>query len=330
MPSRHAGEIAALVTAVCWTASALSFETAGRKVGSAAVNLLRMPFAFALLSVYSLFTRGLPLPSDAPARAWVWLSASGLVGFVLGDLLLFRAFVVLGSRLSMLVMTLVPLFTALFGRLVMGETIPALKYVGMGITLVGIGIAVLERQTRPGTVAAAHARGRRTGTGIAALSENKGGSDRDRDVGAAVRPLSGVGLALGGAVGQAMGLVLSKHGMGIYNAFASTQIREIAAVTAYFILFTSLGLWPKVAGALKDRRSLLFISLGSFFGPFLGVAFSLLSVQRAETGVASTIMAIVPVLIIPPSALLLREKITFFELAGAFAAVGGVALLFLL
>jgi drug/metabolite transporter (DMT)-like permease len=314
MPLRHAGEIAALVTAVCWTGSALSFETAGRRVGSAAVNLLRMPFAFALLSVFSLFTRGLLLPSDAPARAWVWLSASGLVGFVLGDLLLFRAFVVLGSRFSMLIMTLVPLFTALFGRLVAGETIPVLKCAGMGVTLAGVGIAVLERGTRPGA-------------GTAALAGKKGGGDRDTR---AARPLSGVFLALGGAFGQAMGLVLSKHGMGSYDAFASTQIREIAAVTAYLLLFTSLGLWPKVAGALKDRRSLLFIALGSFFGPFLGVAFSLLSVQRAETGVASTIMSIVPVLIIPPSVLLLRERITLLELAGAFAAVGGVALLFLL
>jgi drug/metabolite transporter (DMT)-like permease len=301
MPTRYAGEVAALATAVCWTVSALSFERAGKKVGSAPVNLLRMPFAFVLLSLYSLFSRGLPLPTDAPAHAWVWLSASGLVGFVIGDLLLFRAFVVLGSRLSMLVMTLVPLFTALFGRLVMGETLPALKLAGMGITLFGIGVAVLERKN---------------GTG-----------DRYRET---ARPLSGVGLALGGAVGQAMGLVLSKHGMGSYNAFASTQIREIAAVTAYLILFTSLGVWPKVAGALKDRRSMLFISLGSFFGPFLGVAFSLLSVQNTEAGVASTIMSIVPVLIIAPSVLLFRERVTLMELGGAFAAVGGVALLFLL
>jgi drug/metabolite transporter (DMT)-like permease len=308
MPSRCAGEIAALVTAVFWTVSALSFETAGRRVGSAAVNLLRMPLAFVLLSIYCLFVRGLPLPSDAPARAWAWLSVSGLVGFVLGDLLLFRAFVVLGSRLSMLVMTLVPLFTALFGRLVMGETLPTRKLAGMGITLLGVGIAVLERKNGAPDRHTAIAR-----AGAAAPT----------------RPLSGVCLALGGAVGQAMGLVLSKHGMGSYNAFASTQVREIAAVAAYLILFTSLGIWPRVAGALKDGRSLLFTSLGSFFGPFLGVSFSLLSVQNAEAGVASTIMSIVPVLIIPPSVLLFRERVTLAETAGALAAVGGVALLFL-
>jgi drug/metabolite transporter (DMT)-like permease len=127
-----------------------------------------------------------------------------------------------------------------------------------------------------------------------------------------------------------MGLVLSKHGMGSYDPFASTQIREIAAVAAYLVLFTALGFWPRVTGAMKDRRAMLFVSLGSFFGPFLGVSFSLMAVQRAATGVASTIMAIVPVLIIPPSVLFFRERVTAAELAGALAAVGGVALLFLL
>jgi drug/metabolite transporter (DMT)-like permease len=327
MPWGFIGEIAALVTAFCWTVSALSFETAGKKVGSSAVNLLRMPFAFVLLSLYSLFTRGNPLPSDASAHAWIWLSASGLVGFVLGDLFLFRAFVVLGSRLSMLVMTLVPLFTALFGWLVMGETLAAVKFAGMGITLVGIGLAVLERKNGIGAGLAVLERKNRNGIparGPAARGAASG------EASAPFRPLSGVGLALGGAVGQAMGLVLSKYGMESYNAFSSTQIREIAAVAAYILLFTCLGVWPKVAGALKDRRSMLFISLGSFFGPFLGVAFSLLSVQNAEAGVASTIMAIVPVLIIPPSVLFFRERVTIRELAGAFMAVGGVAFLFLL
>jgi drug/metabolite transporter (DMT)-like permease len=232
----------------------------------------------------------------------------------------------------MLIMTLVPLFTSLFGRLVTGETIPAVKYTGMGVTLAGIGIAVLERGAGAGSAGVVDAgdctadsdgRASPYGTGKRGAG-NAGGSVR------ASRSLSGAFLALGGAVGQAMGLVLSKHGMGSYNAFASTQIREIAAVAAYIILFTSFGIWPRVVEALRDQRSLLFIVLGSFFGPFIGVAFSLLAVQRAEAGVASTIMAIVPVLIIPPSVLLLRERVTLLELAGAIAAVGGVALLFLL
>jgi drug/metabolite transporter (DMT)-like permease len=70
-------------------------------------------------------------------------------------------------------------------------------------------------------------------------------------------------------------------------------------------------------------------ALGAVFGPFLGVSLSLLAVQRTQAGVASAIMSIVPVLIILPSVLLFRERVTARAVMGAALAVGGVAVLFL-
>lgn len=67
----------------------------------------------------------------------------------------------------------------------------------------------------------------------------------------------------------------------------------------------------------------------TFFGPFLGVSFSLIAVKYTAAGVAATLMSIVPVLIIAPSVIFFREKVTFKEIAGAIIAVGGVALFFL-
>jgi len=64
--------------------------------------------------------------------------------------------------------------------------------------------------------------------------------------------------------------------------------------------------------------------------PFLGVAFSLLAVQHTTTGVASTIMAIVPVLIIPPAVIYFKERVSPKEIVGAILAVTGVAVLFIL
>jgi drug/metabolite transporter (DMT)-like permease len=72
-----------------------------------------------------------------------------------------------------------------------------------------------------------------------------------------------------------------------------------------------------------------FIALGSFFGPFLGISFSLLSVKYTETGIAATIMAIVPILIIPPSIILFKEKFTWLEIIGAVISVAGVVVMFL-
>jgi len=117
--------------------------------------------------------------------------------------------------------------------------------------------------------------------------------------------------------------------MGDYNAFASSQIRVLAGIIGFAVLFTFLGSWKNVARGFKNPKALFQLSTGAFFGPFLGVSFSLISVQHTSTGIASTIMSIVPILIIPPSIILFREKVTIKEVAGAFLAVGGVALFFL-
>ena len=300
MPIPHAGELAALGTAVCWVATALTFEAAGHRIGSLRVNLLRMPLAFLLLSLAAWASRGLALPTDATAHAWGWLAVSGLVGFTFGDLCLFRAFVVLGPRLSTLIMSLAPVFAAVLGWAVLGEVLGPLDLVGMAMTLTGIAWAVLDRE-RP----------------------VEGAGPRPR------RPVVGVLLALGGALGQGAGLVLSKLGMGDYPALAATQIRILAGTGGYVLLFTLLGWWPRIPEAISDRAAMFWTSLGAFFGPFLGVTLSLVAVKYTETGVAASVMATTPVLIIPIVVWLGREQVGLSGLAGALLAVAGVVVLFL-
>ncbi len=142
-------------------------------------------------------------------------------------------------------------------------------------------------------------------------------------------PLRGVLLAFGGAMGQAVGLILSKHGMGDFDPFAATQIRVIAGITGFSILFFPLRRWGHTGRAFKNPKGMVPTTIGAVFGPFLGVSFSLLAIQRTLTGVASTIMAIVPILMIPAAVILFHERVKLREIVGAFIAVGGVALLFL-
>ena len=298
MFTSHLGELAALGTAGCWTVTAMAFESAGRRVGSLSVNLIRLVMAFVFISLFCLITRGRIFPDDATPHAWLWLSISGLVGFCIGDLCLFRAFVLVGARISMLIMALVPPITALLGWVLLGEQLEELDWAGMAITICGVAWVVLERKKKED--------GRRSRL-----------------------PLWGILLAFLGALGQAVGLVLSKLGMGDYNPFAATQIRIIAGIGGFALLFSFVGWWPKAASALKDRGAFGRINLGAFFGPFLGVSLSLAAVQYTETGVASTIMSIVPVLIIPPAILIFKEKVSPRAVLGAALAVVGVALLFL-
>ncbi len=294
----HLGEFAALGTAFCWTITALSFESAGKKVGSLAVNYIRLIIGFLFLSSFTLIFRGKLLPTDATTTNWNWLLLSGLVGFTLGDLFLFQAFVIIGARISMLIMALVPPVTAVIGWLFLGENLTGLEILAMLITIGGISLVILERGETRRQVQFSH-------------------------------PLSGILFAFGGTLGQAIGLIFSKYGMGEYSPFAATQIRIIAGISGFTILFFFMRRWGKVFAALKNRAAMSRITVGSFFGPFLGVSLSLLAVQNTLTGIASTIMAIVPILIIPPAVFIFKEKLNLKEVVGALIAVAGVTIYFI-
>lgn len=304
MLSNYIGESAALATAVFWTITALAFESAGKKVGSLSVNIIRLSIAFVYLGIFSFIMRGEILPGGASAHNWIWLSISGLIGFVLGDLFLFQAYVVIGARISMLIMSLAPPIAAIAGWLIMDETMSAKNIFGMVLTFLGISIAIIARKGKDPD-----------GNGKNSLHFKY--------------PLKGILLALGGAAGQGIGLVLSSFGIQDYDPFAATQIRIITGLIGFIIVITYVGFWPRVKAAILNVSAMKRLSLGAFFGPFLGVSFSLLAVKYTTSGVASTIMSIVPVLIIAPSVFIMKEKVTWIEIIGAVFAVTGVALFFI-
>ncbi len=298
MFSFHIGEFAALFTAFCWTVTALALESASNKVGSVAVNLLRLALALVFLSIFSLITRNMLLPFDASCHAWIWLSISGFVGFVIGDLFLFKSFTIVGSRISMLIMTLVPPITALMSWLMLGEILSLFNIIGMILTIGGIALVIVNRKIDEKKFSISHSP-------------------------------KGILFAFIGAVGQAVGLVFSKVGMGNYNAFAATQIRIITGVIGFAIVISIWKKWRNVVSAVKNIPAMKRIFAGSVFGPFLGVSFSLYAVQHTNAGIASTIMAIVPILIIPPSIIFMKQKVTVKEIIGAVISVAGVALFFI-
>lgn len=294
----HIGEFAALFTAFCWTATALAFESASLKVGSIAVNLIRLMLAIVYLSIFSYLTRGIWLPIDASAKAWLWLSISGFIGFVLGDLFLFESYTIIGSRIAMLIMTLVPPMTAFISWLMLGETLTPFNLLGMGLTLTGISLVILTRKSGQKLFSVTHS-------------------------------IRGLLFAFLGAVGQSIGLVFSKVGMGSYNAFAATQIRIITGIIGFALVITLWKKWSNVGAAFKNTKAMKRIGIGSIFGPFLGVSFSLYAVQHANAGIASTIMSIVPILIIPPAIMIMKQKVSTKEIIGAIISVIGVAMFFI-
>lgn len=302
----HVGEIVSLATAVCWTVTGLAFQQATRRVGSLSVNIIRLFIALVLYMLVSFFVRnGMYLPFDAPTHAWIWLTVSGLVGFVFGDYFLFKSYEYISVRISMLVMALSPPFAAIIGYFALGEKLSFTALLAMLVTLSGIVLVVTERNKT---------------------------SVEEPGKGKKIRfsfPVKGLLFALLGTIGQASGLVLSKYGMNDYDVFAATHIRVIAGSVGYVFLITFVKRWPRVKAAASDGKAMRYMVLGAIFGPFIGVYLSLLSVHYTSVGIASTIMAIIPVLIIPPAIFLYHEKVTMKEIVGAVITVTGVALFFI-
>ena len=301
MIQNNLGEIYSLLVAVCWAITALSFEYAGKKVGSLSVNIIRLFIGFLFVGTYCYFTRGLFLPTDATPENWFWLLLSGIIGLVFGDLFLFRAYTIIGSRFAMLIMTLSPPLTAIFGRIILNEQMSSYSLLGMFLAVFGISLAIFGK------------------------SDGEKGDNKIK----LKLDAKGMLYAFLGAIGQALGLVIGKKGMGDYDPFAATQIRIIAGMVGFVFLVTILKRWGNVGKALKHKQGMKGILSGSFFGPFLGVSLAFVAVKYTETGIASTIIAIVPILLIPTSILIYKQKVTMLEVLGAFISIAGVSMFFI-
>ncbi len=249
--------------------------------------------------MWSKIMRGNWMPSDASPEAWKWLSISGLAGFVAGDYCLFKSYSYLSAKLSMLIMSLAPPVAALFGAVILHEKLTWLNGLGMVLVLSGIAVVILKRP------------------------------DSENNKSRLNYPVKGLLLAFGGAVGQGIGAVFSKLGMGNYDPFASSQIRVISGILGFVIIISLAKQWQSIILSLKNNNAIIPLLFGSFFGPFMGVSLSLLSFQHTSVGIASTLFATVPVFILVPSVLLFHEKLNWKEIAGAFMAVTGMAIFFL-
>ncbi|HVM72502.1 MAG TPA: DMT family transporter [Anaerolineales bacterium] len=293
------GEVAALFTSLCWSLSAIGFTKATRQVGSIVTNRVRLLLAMLMLILINAILYRQPIPLHAESSRWIWLSISGIIGLSLGDIFLFQAYKEVGPRLGLLLLSLAPVFGAAIAWIFFGQALGILEIVGIIITLAGIAWVVLARP--------------------------KGQEEE-------VYKVNGRGVFFGvmAAIGQATGLVLSQQGMaGNFSPFAGTLIRMIAAFAAIWIVT----LFQRQAGAtIQAVRSYPaafgWVAFGALFGPVIGVSASLLAVQHANIGVASTLMALPPVFMLPISYFLFKERFGWQVVAGTLIAIAGVALLF--
>ena len=306
----YIGELISIGVAFSWTATALLSEFGSKRLGNLTLNVLRMGLALLFSLVLFGVVTGSPLPAGVPAEACGWMLLSGLVGYVIGDFCLFQCYILIGSRFGQLFMTLAPLSAALMAWITLGQQMKPMSIVAMLVTLFGIGISVLGRGNHH----------------MVSLK----------------LPLNGVLFAIGAAMCQGIGLVLSKIGMDHYDVaamakagvsewlipFSANFYRCIAGIIGFTILLYFRDGIGHLREAMHDRKGLSVAIATTIFGPFVGVGSSLMAVQYTAAGIASTLMAMTPIIILLPSYWLFHEKITWKAVLGAFISVIGVSLFF--
>ena len=303
----YLGEFISIGVAFSWTATALLSEFGSKRLGNLTLNVLRMALALLFSVVLFGVVTGNILPPGASAEACGWMLLSGLVGYVIGDFCLFQCYIIIGSRYGQLFMTLAPLSAALMAWVMLGQQMTLMSILAMLVTLFGISISVLGR------------------------GEHHKVSLK--------LPLNGILFAIGAAVCQGVGLVLSKIGMDYYEPsasmpewlvpFSANFYRCVAGIIGFtFLLYYRDGIGP-LREAMHDKKGLYVATATTIFGPFVGVGFSLMAVQYTAAGIASTLMAMTPIIIILPAYWLFHEKITWKAVLGALISVIGVSLFFL-
>ena len=293
----YLGEISAIITAFLWSGTSFAFTNAVKRIGSLQLNVNRIILATIFLFFIIIIVN---INYDLSAEQIYYLALSGFVGLVLGDSFLFKSFQLIGARLGMLLMALVPAFSSVLAFVFLNENLSLISVTGMTIILAGISIVILERNKDTESI----------------FKTNK----------------LGILYGILGALGQASGLVLAKFAFeaGSINGFVATFVRLLAAVVIIFPLALLFRRYKNpIKVYTKDTKALWATLVGTILGPVLGITGSLIAIANAQIGIASTLMSTMPIIMLPIVRYYYKEKLGWRAIVGALIAVVGVAILFL-
>ena len=287
------GESLALAAAFGWVGSSVFLERASKETGTLAVNLIRLVIAMLFLGVITYVKRGLVLPLDVTKESFKLLSISGLFGLFLGDFFLYKSYIKIGPRITLLVMTFSPIAVSILSFFILGEKIEGFKVLGMLLTIIGIAIVILKKK-----------------------------NDKE---------FSKVGFiyALLAMLGESLGIVFTRLGSIDYDSFATIQVRTIPAIFAFIVYISLKKEWSNIKEGILNKKGMIYIVLGTIVAT-LGVTALVEAMKYANVGIVSTLAATSPILIIPISIIFFKEKVSILEGLGALISFVGITIFFIL
>jgi DME family drug/metabolite transporter len=141
------GELASLISAICWTFSAALYKIALKETDPLIANIIRIIFtSFSLIFICFLLNRinELFIISFMPL---FYIILSSLIGLGLGDLTYMYSLDLIGVSRAVPISSIYPLFTIFFSFLFFNEKISLIVFIGALIIILGIWILFKEEKS---------------------------------------------------------------------------------------------------------------------------------------------------------------------------------------
>lgn len=307
-PYPYFGETMALLAAFIFSWTSLFFTSAGQRLGTILVNLLRLPLGMTCLALSHLVLTGRLWPDNLALADQVWIGLSGIVGLAIGDSALFKSFTLVGPRRAMTLMALAPVFTVVVAWSLLGEHLNTWAVLGILVVIGGVMLATLGQDKGTGRFDGLPPKVLRTGLLLALIAS------------------AGQGL---GSVFAKVGMTGSTAGSEGVDALSATLVRITWATVAYWVFVVPRQHLPTLFSKLKDRKGTLAMLVAILLGPFISVWISLVAIKHTEAGIAQVLLGFVPIFVVVPAWLVYKDRPSPLRLLGIAVAVGGGALLFL-
>lgn len=289
------GEVLALVSALLWSVASVLMALGSHRLHVLPLNLIRCTVSSAFFWALLPFYGGLEAFRTVPSSAWLWLVVSVLILLVVGDTLYFRSLNLAGVSWAMPVAGVNPLWAILLAALFVDE--PLTWSLLLGALLVVAGVTLLSRPEMHST----------NGQAIEPAALRKG-------------LLVALLVSLLWGAGQ---VTLKPATAGMHSVVANS-IRQPLAMFILLAINLRTGLWKELRHL--DRRSWALILLASFVGTGVGTLFFVMAIQTLGAGRTAVITSTSPLLAIPFSMAMLRERPTRWTVAGTFFTTVGVVL----
>lgn len=297
----YLGELSAIGAALTWSACALIFTAASHRMASSfSMNHYKTTFGMIILIIIQLVVTGTLIPHSISLLNWSLLALSGVIGYFLADASLYQSYMTVGPRLGILIFNFYPLMSTVLAWLFLKEALSIYALFGITVTLAGIVWVVAEKSE-------------------IRLKTHKKHFSR------------GIFFAITAGLMQAISFTIVKPvmtGGDPVDPLTTTVIRAIFGCSAYWIISLFRGKVIVVLKKTADKKAMALIGFGALIGSSVGVLLAMIAVKMAPVGIASTLMALMPIMVLPMVAIINKEKLSARAIVGTIIACLGVAILF--